>query len=794
LAGKVLAELGACVLKIEPPEGGCSSRLVPPFDEAGSSRRSLYWEFVAMGKRSVALDLRDDDDLVQVRGLLARADIFIESFDPGFLSTFGLDYGSVRDLNPGLVYVSVTPFGQTGPDASSPATEVTIEAASGLLSLQGDGDRPPLPVGFPQAAFHAGAQAAADALIALYERDRSGQGQYLDLSMQAAMVWTLLYANGIAALTGCDPHPAGPSRRQARLPELLGVFFPSQLVCKDGHVVVSLGLGRRGSQTLQSLVAWMDDEDALDPALRGVCLQTWPRDVRDGRLAASTVQRLVDLAATFVKGKTMRELMDRACRDRLLLAPAVRVADLVDDRQLTARAFWRDIDGRRYPGPFAVLSQTPSDLRGAPDPVGEGQSLADEVLGRPAPTTVPARPRTAAFAGLKVADFSWAAVGPLIAKALADHGATVVRVESSTRVDLARTLPPFRDGIPGLNRSQAMALYNTSKLSVSVNLATPEGRELAARLGCWADVVIENFSPGVMTRLGLDYDRLRTQNDGLVMLSTSIRGSTGPERDYRGFGPQGAALAGLHAITGWPDRPPTGPWGAYSDLTTPRLAVAALVAALRHRDRTGTGQHIDVSQVEATIPFIGPLVLDYVWNGRVAGPRGHRSDRACPHGVYQAAGQERYVTVAVETEQQWIALCSTVAMPKIAPSGPDHLQQRLARSAELDEALGGWIRTRDPWQAAAELKSSGVPASVVLRPSDLFDDPQLAHRGFFVTLNHPEMGPTPYEGFPTDFSATPPLLRSAAPCLGEHTDQVLHHILGLNDKDIARYAMTGALE
>jgi benzylsuccinate CoA-transferase BbsF subunit len=277
------------------------------------------------------------------------------------------------------------------------------------------------------------------------------------------------------------------------------------------------------------------------------------------------------------------------------------------------------------------------------------------------------------------------------------------------------------------------------------------------------------------------------------MLSTCLRGQTGPERTYGGFGGQGAALAGLHGITGWPDRPPIGPWGAYTDFIAPRYGVAALAAALYHRQRTGEGQHVDLSQIEAGIHFLEPLVLDYTVNGRVAPPAGLNSLYACPHGVYPALGVERYVAVAVETAAQWRALRSVVPLPGPADPALDALAQRQCHRAAIDAALTAWMREGAAWERAARLQAAGVPAYPVLRPADLYTDAQLTHRGHFVPLPHREMGEMPYDGPVTRFSATPARLRRPGPCLGEHTEHVLTEMLGLTPEELLEYASIGVL-
>jgi benzylsuccinate CoA-transferase BbsF subunit len=276
------------------------------------------------------------------------------------------------------------------------------------------------------------------------------------------------------------------------------------------------------------------------------------------------------------------------------------------------------------------------------------------------------------------------------------------------------------------------------------------------------------------------------------MLSSCMRGQTGPEAAYTGFGLQGAGLAGFVAVTGWPDRLPSGPWGAYTDFIAPRFSLAALAAALHHRDRSGEGQYIDVSQIEAAMHFLEPMLLDYTVNGRVAGLRGLESDRACPHGVFAAQGVQRYVAIAVEGPEQWRALQGRV--PALAAeSGCDPLAVRLARKAELEAKLAAWCADRDPFALAKELRDAGVPASVVLRGTDLHRDPQLAHRGFFVELDHPRIGKALYDGAVTRFSRTPSRPTRAGPSIGQDTFEVLSQVLGYSEEEIAELAAAEVL-
>ena len=510
-------------------------------------------------------------------------------------------------------------------------------------------------------------------------------------------------------------------------------------------------------------------------------------------MGSYTRGRAVTQLTRFIAGKTKLELMKRAVDGRLMIAPLYSMADILDDRQLASRDYWETVGGVRHPGPFARLTQTPISGTAAAPQLG-----ADQAILAPAPAAERrpvrgGRTSRSPFDGLKVADFAWSAAGPLISKALADHGATVVHIESETRVDYLRLVPPYKDDIPGVNRNHIFTNYNTSKLSLALNLATDRGRHIARKMADWADVVVESFIPGVMERHGLSYRELSANHPNLVMISSTLRGQTGPEKLYSGFGGQGGALAGFEAITGWPDRAPCGVWGAYTDLVSPRPGVAALTAALLHRLRTGQGQYIDLSQVESSLHILGPVVLDYSVNGRVWGLRGQDSPYACPQGVYQAAGDQRFVAIAVESPDQWRALVKTA---NLGFTGSEFEQESVRRlhDGPVAAELRAWCVERDAFEMAEMLRAAGVPASPVLRMTDVYRDPQLWGRGHFITLDHGELGPTIHEGLATKFSKHGDSPLSAGPTLGQHTNHVLRDLLGLSEHEIADCAAAGALQ
>lgn len=397
---------------------------------------------------------------------------------------------------------------------------------------------------------------------------------------------------------------------------------------------------------------------------------------------------------------------------------------------------------------------------------------------------------------VKVADFSWIAAVPIATKTLADYGATVVRIESRARLDTSRQTGPFRDDKPGLNRSGFFADLNTSKFDLALNLKHPQAYAIAKRLVEWADVVVESFTPSVMGGFGFAYEDIVQWKPDIVMLSSSMQGHTGSNREYRGYGGQGSALSGLHHVTGWPDRVAAGPKGAYTDSIAPRLAVAALLAALDYRERTGEGQYIDLSQVEGAIAnFMSTEVLDYTVNKRIAGRIGNRSGHAAPHGSFPTLGDDYWLALAVESDEQWRALRRVMGDPDWARAQQfASTSARLAGVETLEAHIAGWTRLHEVHALVERLQSEHVPSAAVYKSRDLFEDPQLAHRNHFRPLPHAELGTVGYNGPAHELSETPAVLRWAAPLLGEHTGYVMTEILGYTAADVEAFAANHVLE
>jgi benzylsuccinate CoA-transferase BbsF subunit len=502
----------------------------------------------------------------------------------------------------------------------------------------------------------------------------------------------------------------------------------------------------------------------------------------------------------FTRKHTKADLFAGGIARGITLAPVNTVSDVLALDHLAIRDFWRPVelaDGRslRAAGPFVRLSRTPVVLTPAPDLGQHTAKVLDEVVGRVGPKAVTRQsaPPPTSFEGVKFADFSWIGVGPITAKVFADHGATVVHVETDKPADRLRLVGPFKDGIAGINRCQFFASFNTSKLSLQLNLKHPDGLATAKRLLQWADICLDSFTAGTMAELGLGYDVARQLNPGLIMASTCLMGQTGPAAPLAGYGYHAASVCGFYEVTGWDDRAPGGPFNAYTDTVAPRFLATALIAALDHRRRTGEGQYIDGAQMESSLHFLGPELLEAQVTGKNARRAGNDAPGAAPHDAYPCAGEDQWCAIAVETDEQWRALCRALGDPAWARAAAlDTARGRLENRALVDRELSAFTARHAPRALMGLLQAAGVPAGMVQRSSDHQEDPQLAHRRFFHPMKHPEMGLVPYEGHAYQIAGYDHGPRFPAPCLGEHTYQVLSEVLCLGDDEIAQVMGSGA--
>jgi benzylsuccinate CoA-transferase BbsF subunit len=400
---------------------------------------------------------------------------------------------------------------------------------------------------------------------------------------------------------------------------------------------------------------------------------------------------------------------------------------------------------------------------------------------------------TKAFDGVKVADFSWYALGPLNSKFLGDHGATVIRIESSVRMDALRLIGPFKDGVFNINCSGWYNDFNTSKYGMTLDVTKPKGLEVAQKLVGWADIVIENYTPGTLQKWGLGYDELKKIKPDIIMVSASNQGQYGPYAHTPAFGYIATAISGLHHLTGWPDREPAGPAGPYTDFLVPGLISTVLIAALDYRRRTGKGQYIDAAAVETAIHTMEASILDYTVNGRVQDRTGNRIPYAAPHGAFLCQGEDRWCAIAVFTDEEWADFCKVVGKPWTEDAKFSTLVGRKQYEDELERLIGEWTINYTAEEVMKKLQAAGVAAGVVQNEKDIHDDPQLKHRQHFWHLMQGGVGPVAFSGPPMRFSKTPCELRPA-PCLGEHNEYVLKEILGMSDDEISDVVIAGVLQ
>ena len=787
LTGRILSDLGAEVVKVETPEGD-PLRRVTPLGPDGSSLRFAAWN---AGKLGAVVDGPGDPRLAE---LLAGADVVLCT--PGWPGAIEADAA----LAPQAVWVMVSAFGTSGPRSGWKASDLGVMASTGNMYCTGDPDRPPVRCTEPTAWAHVGPEAAMAALSAL----ATGRPQVVDVSAQEAVM--IASMGNVARF----PRTGNRGKRSGANVGVTREIWP----CKDGFVSFGLRGGKARVANMQTITRLVEADGLATPALTERDWTTYDHNVLD----PAELDAISEPIAEYFSRHTMSELYEIACETNLMLAPANSPRELIESRQLEARGFFGALggfehfpvgfvrvvtpDGESYrPGPSAPAPT----LRRAGDESQTGVPRVTGSTGGRQKSPVASLPATSrspqsglfghgAWAGTKLVEVGTGAAGPIAVRYFAEHGATVVRIESRTRPDFLRTYG-LRPGNPcGLEGSDMFDSLNVGKLSVTLNLKHPEGLAVAKRLVSWADALAENYAPRAMRGFGLDYESLVAEKPDLVMVSSCLQGQTGPHRDYPGFGGQGSALAGYNLLTGWPDREPVGPYGTITDSLAPRFVATALAAGLLYRRRTGLGLHLDVSQVEAAVYSLSPWVLDYVANRRIVVRAGNRSERFVPHGAFACEGEDRYVAIACWDDEDWRALATAMGLDASLTERFGTFEARAADVEEIEHLVGGWTATRSHTELAGQLQALGVEAVAVADLADACVDPQLHHRGHFVTLTHPCMGECGYERNGFRLSGSDATYERPGPLLGEHNELVLGELLGMSSSEIGRLVEEGVLD
>ena len=799
ICGRILSDLGADVIKVEPP-GGDSARKIGPFiNNASGPDSSLFFMAYNAGKRSVVLDIENHGDQETLKALVASSDFFLESFPPGYLKKLGLDFNSLEKINPNLVMASISPFGQTGPRAHWKGPDIVPWAMGGYMWMTGEPGRAPLRISHPpQAWLHAAAMTASACLLAHFYRVNTGKGQHIDVSVQQCPSWMLTNTYAFWDLQKTILGRGGVFR-QFGANNIKTVWK-----ALDGYITFMFSGGAIGAKGQRRVVELME---------KAGMAEAWLKAIDWDQMSAFSVQedRLSDITEAFslyFETQLKKDLLKEAIDSGIMLAPVNTIADVFADKQLEAREYWQDVEilplntPLKFPGPPVKMSRTPWRIKGGPPSMGGSNHEMDRLISekksvgnnRKIDNGNRKEQNGKPLDGVRVLDFTSTVLGPSTTRYLADHGATVVKVESMAHPETLRIATPFAKNEPHIDRSGYFAVHNAGKYCLSLNMKKPQSRGVVEKLVAWADIVVESFAPGVMDRWGLDYENVKSIKPDIIMASTCLQGQTGPHAPHRGYGQMATAIAGWFELTGWPDSLPVGPYSAYSDFVDWNFLLVSILAALDHRRRTGEGQYIDQSQLESSIWFMMPAMLDYDANKRVAQRMGNRDPIFAPHGAYRCRGEDRWCAIAVTTEEEWKSLCEVLKDKAWVKDGRFQTREgRKQHEDELDGFLEEWTATMDAFELMEMLQVSGVPAGVVYHAADLFDDPQLVHRGHFKRLDHKEMGPYHIATSCFRLSGCNNSPTAPAPLFGEHTEMVLKEFLGMDDDEIAELVIEEVL-
>ncbi|MBI2987201.1 MAG: CoA transferase [Deltaproteobacteria bacterium] len=776
--GMLLANVGADVFLIEPPGGHPMRREGPFKDDVPHPEGSLSFVAYHTNKRAIVLDLEVEEGRQIFRDLVRHADVLIEDHPRGYLDRIGLAYEALRPINPSLVMTSITGFGLSGPHGDFKAPDIVAFAMGGLMALCGHPGRAPL-VGPCDIACHLGSiHAAFGTLIALYNRRGSGRGQHVEISLQDVLVADpFLRLITRFSVTGEIQQRTGHSQ---------GTTVADTYKCKDGYVRVFVNQ----ADHWRRFVEWLGNPpELMDPKLENVQNRFPLRPLLDRLIEERTIH--YEKKAFFMELQSLH----------LAVSPIYSPGEFLQDEQTTYRGYVAEVDhpylGRhRFPGDPYKLSESPWRVEHGAPLLGERQQAAARELSRPSPwLEEPMEPAPALaasplpFEGVRVVTFPTGVVGPCLTRLLADHGAEVIAIESA---GTGRHSPRRGQGF----ETAFDAENNRNKKRVTINMKSPEGREIAKRLIAVSDVVTENFSARVMESWGLDYPQMRKIRPDIIMASLQAFGHTGPRRDYVSFGPILMCFSGMIYLWRDPEleRPGAACQTAFPDYVAPSYGALAILVALHYRARTGKGQYIDLSQAEAAASMLGPAYLEWLINHREPQPQGNLSLRAAPHGCYRCKGDDRWCVISVQSQAEWLRFCQVAGHSGWA-SDPrfSDLAGRMAHRKELDTLVESWTTQLTPHQVMLMLQREGVAAGVVQTAEDLYRDPHLRERGFAREVYHPQAGWMTQVGPAVRLSESPGSVRHQAHAPGQDNEAVFGGLLGMSPAKIKQLVEQGVL-
>lgn len=773
LCGRFLADLGVEVIKVEPPDGD-PLRDVPPSVGQEDHKTSLVFAHLNANKKTLRLDLQSQRGREHCMQLAASADILIESAPPGRLAGWGLGYERLKEINPGLVLASITGFGQTGPRSGCAYNDLVVFAMSGLMSIAGEPAAPPCKAPETQAYYFGSLMAALGILAALYRRRRTGKGDWVDISMQEALA---TQEHLIRIYTGENEILRRAGSQHAHVAP--GAIFP----CKDGYVY--LYVSRRDWNRF--LEVWPDHPKEFEGP-------EWLNNLYRRKQAES----INEAVSRYTSRHSVEELTALLQKNRIPCLPVNSPARFLEDPQVAGRRFVQSVS---YPGGTGVTQPSlPVLLNGARVPLHAPVAVAfEDALGT---SEEHSRPREESaevrdglpLQGMRVLSFDHVLAGPYGMTLLADLGAQVIKVESGKG-----GLDPFRFFGTGEdpNLSPRFLEFNRNKDSVTVNLKHAKGPALIKELAKKCDLVVDNFAVRVMPALGLDYEHLVEHRPDAVTLRMPGLGSTGPKKDYVTLGTNITAFTGFTFLWNHPNKvdPPTGSQTVLPDYVSGLMAAILSVAATLYRDRTGHGVAMDLAQSEAAGFMIGVGMAQAASTDTEPMPTGNYSTRCAPHGIYPCSGDDRWLALAVEDEQQWRRLAHVIGHAALLndtrfADGTARLRHRAA----LDEIIASWTRERDCYAVMETLQAAQIPSGVVQNAADLAADPHLEARGFIVQQDNPRIGRITLPGPPIRFAAAATTTNWQFPELGRDNERVLKEVLGYSSEQIAELMREGVLE
>ena len=795
-AGKLLADLGAEVCKVEAPSGESSRRLQPRSVEDPAT--SDWFRYANTSKQSLLLDLEDPTDCDAFMELSRNVDLILETRGPGFLESHGLSFAKLRAENPSLVLTRISGFGQDGPRAGWRSSDLVATALSGAAYTTGWPDEPPMSLaGFP-AYMMAGTAAASGSLIALRAAKISGHGECVDVSLQEVMA-------SVSHVVGAGRY-LEDGVISCREGSGLTASVPSGVwPARDGSIYLTVNRPAHWKALARWVAETGGSEAIREPVFEGPSANRQAyREVIDTWLAEHFARM------------TVADCCASGQERHIAITPLQGAAQVVADPHLRAREFFVRPEGssQSFPGAPYRHAATPWRIANlAPDPDQGGALLQKKWLSIERPRkspgsrrrgTVGAVPRiinrgrgAGALAGLRVLEFTAGMAGPWAGRLMAYHGAEVVKIESRAAADVTRLYISPKAPDAGISEvlSPWFTDWNAGKNFVGLDLKKPEGCDLAMRLAAEADLVIENFVPGAMKRLGLDFSALAAVNPQLIYLATSGFGQSGPAANYVSWGPNIEAVSGLAALSGLPERGCTITQYAYSDPVAALHGLVAVMAALEYRELTGAGQFIDLAQVETCVATIGDVMMAAL-AGDMPEPAGNRRDSGAPYGIYPCAGKDRWVAITVRSEAEWAAFCQVAGHPEwMADRRFANHENRRRHVDRLDEMVAGWTSALPAEVLMQRLQDGGVAAGVAQHVEDLLRaDPQLAARDFFEDIQHRSAGTVRASRPGFRLTETGGRTSDTGRAIGADNIRVLRDWLSFTDEDIAPYLRAGVLE